>query len=42
MRVLIAPQEFKSTLTAREASQAIARGLRRALPDAELDLLPVA
>ena len=42
MRVLIAPQEFKSTLTAREASQAIARGLRRALPGAELDLLPVA
>lgn len=42
MRVLIAPQEFKGTLTAREAAEAIATGLRRALPGAELDLLPLA
>ena len=42
MRILIAPQEFKGTLTARAAAEAIARGLRRALPEAELDLLPMA
>ena len=42
MRILIAPQEFKGTLTARAAAEAIARGLRAALPDAELDLLPMA
>jgi glycerate kinase len=42
MRILIAPQEFKGTLTARRAAEAIARGLRAALPDAELDLLPMA
>ncbi len=41
-RILIAPQEFKGTLTAREAAEAIAVGVRRALPDAELDLLPMA
>jgi glycerate kinase len=42
MRVLVAPQEFKGTLTAREAAAAIAAGLRRALPDAEIDVLPLA
>ncbi|OGO50835.1 MAG: glycerate kinase [Chloroflexi bacterium RBG_16_68_14] len=42
MRILVAPQEFKGSLTAKEAAEAIARGLRRALPEAELDLLPLA
>jgi len=42
MRVLIAPQEFKGSLTARDAAGAIARGLRQVLVDAELDLLPMA
>jgi len=42
MRILVAPQEFKGTLSAREAAEAIALGLRRSLPDAELDLLPLA
>ena len=42
MRILIAPQEFKGSLTGREAAEAISSGLRRVLPDAELDLLPVA
>ncbi len=42
VRMLIVPQEFKGSLNAREATEAIARGLRRALPDAELDLLPLA
>jgi len=42
MRVVIAPQEFKGSLTAVQATQAIADGLRRALPDAELVLVPMA
>ncbi len=42
MRILIAPQEFKGSLTARQAAAAIADGLRRALPDAELEPLLLA
>ena len=40
--ILVAPQEFKGSLTAREAADAIARGIRRALPNAEIELLPMA
>ncbi len=42
MRILISPQEFKGSLSAGEAAQAIAAGLRRALPEAELDVVPMA
>ena len=42
MRIIVAPQEFKGSLTAVEATHAIADGLRRALPDAELVLAPMA
>jgi glycerate kinase len=42
MRILVSPQEFKGSLTAREAAEATARGLRRALPEAELDIVPMA
>ena len=42
MRIVVAPQEFKGSLTAIQAAQAIADGLRRALPDAELVLVPMA
>ncbi len=42
MRILVAPQEFKGTLTARLAAEAMAPGLRRALPGVELDLVPLA
>lgn len=42
LRILIAPQEFKGSLSARAAARAMAEGFRRALPDALLDLLPVA
>ncbi|MGB2695638.1 MAG: glycerate kinase [Dehalococcoidia bacterium] len=42
MRILVAPQEFKGSLTAREAADAIAHGLRRALPDAEIDAVALA
>lgn len=41
MRILIAPDTFKESLTAAEAAQAIARGLQGALPDATLDLCPL-
>ena len=42
MRVLIAPDGFKGTLTAPTAAAAIAAGWRRARPDDVLDLLPLA
>src|SRR5579884_3779016 len=42
MRVLIAPQEFKGSLTAAQAAAAIAAGFARGLPDATLTLLPLA
>jgi glycerate kinase len=42
MRIVVAPQEFKGSLTAVQAAQAIADGLRCALPDAELVLVPMA
>ena len=42
MRILAAPQEFKGSLTAVEAAAAIAAGVRRVLPEAALDLAPLA
>jgi len=42
MRVLIAPDSFKETLTANAAAEAIARGLRRVMPDVTVDLCPMA
>ncbi|WP_136066320.1 glycerate kinase [Modicisalibacter radicis] len=41
MKVLIAPDSYKDALSAREAAAAIARGLRRALPEAELVECPM-
>lgn len=41
MNVLIAPDKFKGTLTAREAAEAIAKGWRKARPTDELTLLPI-
>ena len=41
MRVLIAPDKFKGTLTAREAARAIARGWCRMRPDDLVTLLPL-
>jgi glycerate kinase len=41
MRILIAPDKFKGTLTARQAAEAIAAGWRRARPDDQLTLLPI-
>jgi glycerate kinase len=41
MRILIAPDKFKGTLSAAEAARAIARGVRKALPGAECTILPL-
>ncbi|KFA93088.1 glycerate kinase [Archangium violaceum] len=41
-RWLVAPQEFKGTLTAAEAAAALAEGLRRGAPGVELDVAPLA
>ncbi len=41
MRVLVCPTAFKGTLTAAEAAAAMAGGVRRALPDAEVRELPL-
>lgn len=42
LRVLVAPDKFKGTLTAVEAAAAIAAGVRAAQPDAQVMSLPVA
>ena len=41
LRVLIVPDKFKGTLTAQQATEAMARGWRAARPDDTLDLLPM-
>jgi glycerate kinase len=41
LRVLIIPDKFKGTLTARQAAEAIAGGWHRSRPDDTLDLLPM-
>jgi glycerate kinase len=41
-RFLIAPDKFKGSLTARQAADAMAAGVRRIFPDAEIDLCPIA
>lgn len=42
MRVLVAPDKFKGTLSAEQAARAIATGWRRERPGDELDLAPMA
>ncbi|MGV0338798.1 glycerate kinase [Corynebacterium parakroppenstedtii] len=41
MRVLIAPDKFKGSLTAAEAAEAMERGVKRALPRTECATIPV-
>src|SRR5215207_2299894 len=41
LRVLIAPQELKGSLTAVEAARAMAAGVRRAAPEATIDEAPL-
>ncbi|WP_076344706.1 glycerate kinase [Alicyclobacillus vulcanalis] len=42
VRLLVAPDSFKGSLTADEAARAMAEGARRACPSAHVTLLPVA
>ena len=42
MRILIAPDKFKGSLGAREVAENIATGLRDVLPDAKIDIVPMA
>lgn len=42
MKIVIAPDSFKGCMTAQQAAQAIAEGVRKAIPDAQLELVPTA
>ena len=42
MKVVIAPQTFKGSISALEVASAMAEGVRRVFPDANIDLVPVA
>ncbi len=42
MKIVIAPQSFKGSMSALQAADAIARGIQRVLPDAEMIRVPVA
>jgi glycerate 2-kinase len=42
MRILIAPDKFKGSLSAREVAENIALGIRDVIPDAQIEIAPVA
>src|SRR5947208_13089047 len=42
MRILIAPDKFKGSLSAREVAENIAAGFRKVLPEATIDIVPMA
>ena len=42
MKILIAPDKFKGALNAREVAENVAKGLRDSLPDANIDIMPMA
>jgi glycerate kinase len=42
MKIIIAPDSFKGSLTAKEAADAIAFGVNSVLPEAQLDIIPLA
>lgn len=42
MKIICAPDSFKESMTAEAAARAMGRGIRRALPDAEVELCPIA
>jgi glycerate kinase len=42
VKILIAPDKFKGSLSARDAAQNIAKGLLDVLPDAQVELVPMA
>jgi len=42
VRIVVAPDKFKGSMTARAAGEAMARGLKRAFTAAQIDVVPVA
>jgi glycerate kinase len=42
MRIVIAPQSLKGSLTAAETGQAIAEGARHVYPEADIEIIPIA
>src|SRR5436853_2840741 len=42
MRILIAPDKFKGSLSARQVAESIALGIRDVIPDAQIEIAPVA
>ncbi len=42
MKIVVAPNAFKGSMTARDAAAAMADGIRRVLPDAQIEEVPVA
>src|SRR5690606_16205449 len=42
VRVIVAPDKFKGTLTGREAAEAMSAGVREVLPDAVIEQVPLA
>ena len=42
MKIVVAPQSFKGSLGAQKVAEAIASGIKRILPDAEIIILPMA
>jgi glycerate 2-kinase len=42
MRIVIAPQSLKGSLTAAETGQAIAQGVRRVYPETDIEIVPIA
>lgn len=42
MRILVAPDSFKGSLTALEAARSMGQGIARVFPEARLDLVPLA
>ena len=42
MKIVVAPDSFKGSLSARQACACIAEGVRRVLPEAEIDSIPMA
>ena len=42
MKIIVAPNSFKGSLSATQAAKAIARGVREVVPDAEVVEIPIA
>ena len=41
MHILLAPDSFKESLSAKQVAEALKKGFQEALPDAIFDLLPI-